>query len=104
MAAGQEVEGPILATVGRLKLVPQTKLPLVLQLQPDDGLTQWTSVLADHTEGGAWGQNQGYPSGSEKYSHRLNVFVHISILQPHTCKSVKIAVVHLKWHPVVKIF
>lgn len=59
MAAGQEVEGPILAAVGRLKLVPQTKLPLVLQLQPDDGLTQGTSVLADHTEGGAWGRNQG---------------------------------------------
>lgn len=39
VAAGQKVEGPVLAAVGRLKLIPQTELPLVLQLQPDNGLT-----------------------------------------------------------------
>lgn len=56
VAAGQEVEGPVLAAVGRLKLVPQAELPLVLQLQPYDGLTQGTSVLADHTERGTCGE------------------------------------------------
>lgn len=39
VAASQKVEGPVLAAVGCLKLVPQTELPLVLQFQPDDGLT-----------------------------------------------------------------
>lgn len=51
----QKIEGPVFAAVGRLKLIPQAELPLVLQLQPDDGLTQGTAILADHTEGGAWG-------------------------------------------------
>lgn len=55
MATSQKVEGPILAAVGRLKLVPQAELPLVLQLQSHDGLTQGTSVLADHAEGGTCG-------------------------------------------------
>ena len=59
MAASQKVEGPVLTAVGRLKLVTQAELPLVLQLQSDDGLTQGTSVLADHTESGACGNNQG---------------------------------------------
>lgn len=39
VAAGQKVEGPVLAAVGCLKLIPQAELPLVLQLQSDDGLT-----------------------------------------------------------------
>lgn len=51
----QKVEGPVLAAVGCLKLVPQAELPLVFQLQPDDGLAQGTSILADHAEGGACG-------------------------------------------------
>lgn len=51
----QKVEGPVLAAVGCLKLIPQAELPLVLQLQPDDGLTQGTSILANHAEGGACG-------------------------------------------------
>lgn len=54
MAAGQKVEGPILAAVGRLKLVPQAELPFVLQLQSGNGLTQGTAVLTDHTEGGTF--------------------------------------------------
>lgn len=54
MAAGQKVERPILAAVGRLKLVPQAELPFVLQLQSGDGLTQGTAVLTDHTEGGTF--------------------------------------------------
>lgn len=49
----QKVEGPVLAAVGRLELIPQAELPLILQLQPDDGLTQGASILADHAEGGA---------------------------------------------------
>lgn len=53
----QKVEGPVLAAVGRLELIPQAELPLVLQLQPDDGLTQGTSILADHAEGGACGRD-----------------------------------------------
>lgn len=53
MAASQKVEGPVLTAVGSLKLISQTELPLVLQLQSDDGLTQGTSILADHTEGSA---------------------------------------------------
>lgn len=39
VTAGEEVERPVLAAVGCLKLIPQTELPLVLQLQPGDGLT-----------------------------------------------------------------
>lgn len=58
MAASQKVEGPILTAVGSLKLVPQPKLPLVLQLQPHDSLTEGASVLADHTEGGTCGRSQ----------------------------------------------
>lgn len=59
VAAGQKVEGPVLAAVGRLKLVAQAELPLVLQLQPDDGLTQGASVLADHAESGTCGHHEG---------------------------------------------
>lgn len=59
MAAGQKVEGPVLTAVGCLKLVPQSELPLILQLQANDGLTQGASVLADHTECGTCGHNQG---------------------------------------------
>lgn len=58
MAASQKVEGPILTAVGSLKLVPQPKLPLVLQLQSHDGLTEGAPVLADHTEGGTCGCSQ----------------------------------------------
>lgn len=58
VAAGQKEERPVLAAVGRLELVPEAELPLVLQLQSDDGLTQGASVLADHTEGGACGQEK----------------------------------------------
>lgn len=60
MAAGQKVERPIFAAVGRLKLVAQAELPLVLQLQADDGLTQGASVLTDHAEGGTCRRNQGH--------------------------------------------
>lgn len=56
VAAGQKVERPVLAAVGCLKLVPQTELPLVLQLQSGDGLPQRTPILADHAEGGACGK------------------------------------------------
>lgn len=59
MASGEEVEGPVLAAVGRLELVPQAELPLVLQLQPDDGLPQGAPVLADHTQRGTWGVGGG---------------------------------------------
>ena len=59
MAAGQEVERPVLAAVGCLKLVAQPELPLVLQLEPDDGLTQGIPVLTDHTEGGTCGRKPG---------------------------------------------
>lgn len=59
VSASQKVEGPALTAVGCLKLVPQAELPLVLQLQSDDGLTQGTSVLADHAESGACGRDQG---------------------------------------------
>lgn len=58
MAASQKVEGPILTAVGSLKLVPQPELPLVLQLQSDDGLTEGASVLADYTEGGTCEHSQ----------------------------------------------
>lgn len=54
MAASQKVEGPILAAVGCLKLVPQAELPLILKLQSDNGLAQGTSVLADNTERGTF--------------------------------------------------
>ncbi|KAG7229256.1 hypothetical protein INR49_012913, partial [Caranx melampygus] len=59
VAPGQKVEGPVLGAVGRLKLVAQPELPLVLQLQSDDGLTQGAPVLADHTEGGTCGHAFG---------------------------------------------
>lgn len=39
VTTGEEVKRPVLAAVGCLKLIPQTELPLVLQLQPNDGLT-----------------------------------------------------------------
>ena len=58
VAAGEEVERAVLATVGRLELVPQAELPLVLQLQPDDGLPQGAPVLADHTQRGACGHGR----------------------------------------------
>ena len=60
MAASQKVEGPVLTAVGGLKLVPQAELPLVLQLQSDDGLTQGAPVLADHAESGACGHEQDF--------------------------------------------
>lgn len=60
MAAGQKEERPVLAAVGRLELVPQAELPLVLQLQPDDGLTQGASVLADHAQGGTCGYKNSF--------------------------------------------
>lgn len=59
MASCEKVEGPVFAAVGCLELIPQTKLPLVLQLQPYDGLTQRVTVLADHTQRGTYGQGQG---------------------------------------------
>lgn len=52
MASGEKVEGAVLAAVGRLELIPQAELPLVLQLQPHDGLTQRVTVPADHTQCG----------------------------------------------------
>lgn len=71
MAAGQKVERPILAAVGRLKLVPQAELPFVLQLQSGDGLTQGTAVLTDHTEGGTCGQIQDQKLDSRTRSATL---------------------------------
>lgn len=53
MAACEEVEGTVLAAVGRLKLISQTKLPLILQLQTHNSLTQRAPVLTDHTQRGA---------------------------------------------------
>lgn len=53
MAACEEVEGTVLAAVGRLKLISQTKLPLILQLQTHNSLTQGAPVLTDHTQRGA---------------------------------------------------
>ncbi len=53
MASGEEVEGTVLAAVGRLKLIPQTKLPLILQLQTHNSLTQRAPVLTDHAQRGA---------------------------------------------------
>lgn len=50
VAAGQKVERPVFAAVGRLELVSEPELPLVLQLQANDGLTQRVSVLTDHTQ------------------------------------------------------
>lgn len=73
MAAGQKVEGAVLAAVGCLKLVPQAELPLVLQLQSDDGLTQGTSVLADHTESGTCGQIKAKKSDLEYYDPELSL-------------------------------
>lgn len=67
MAAGQKVEGPVLAAVGCLKLVPQAELPLVLQLQSDDGLAQGISVLADHTESGACGKKMFKKKSEPEY-------------------------------------
>ena len=69
MAASQKVEGPVLTAVGRLKLIAQPELPLVLQLQSDDGLTQRTSVLADHTEGGTCGHDRGQKQIRKRGSH-----------------------------------
>ena len=66
MSASQKVEGPALTAVGCLELVPQAELPLVLQLQPDDGLTQGASVLADHAESGACGRDR---EKSQSWSH-----------------------------------
>lgn len=54
MASGEKVEGAVLAAVGRLELIPQAELPLVLQLQPHDGLTQRVTVPADHTQCGTF--------------------------------------------------
>lgn len=72
VAAGQKVEGPVLAAVGRLKLVPQAELPLVLQLEADDGLTQGAPILADHTESGACGHDQGlYSQNRRSYEAQL---------------------------------
>lgn len=53
MAACEEVEGTVLTAVGRLKLIPQTKLPLILQLQTHNSLTQRAPVLTDHAQCGA---------------------------------------------------
>lgn len=64
MAAGQKVEGAILAAIGSLKFVPQPELPLVLQLQSDDGLTEGASVLADHTERGTCGRHHQVIQGN----------------------------------------
>lgn len=73
MASGQKVEGPVLATVGRLELIAQAELPLVLQLQPDNCLPQGAAVLADHTQRGTWGGGQGVKgqmeSGKSPHSH-----------------------------------
>lgn len=59
VAASQKVERPVFAAVGCLELVTQAELPLVLQFQPGDGLTQRTSVLADHTQSGSCGHEWG---------------------------------------------
>lgn len=64
VSTGQKVEGSILAAVGRLKFVPKAELPLVLQLQSDDGLTQGTSVLTNHAEGGACVGRAGVRTGA----------------------------------------
>lgn len=56
VTAREEVERLVLAAVGCLELIPQAELPLVLQLQPGDGLTQGAPVLADHAESGACGK------------------------------------------------
>ena len=58
VTASQEVERPVLTAVGCLELVPQTELPLVLQLQSDDGLPQGAAVLADHTQRGTYARGQ----------------------------------------------
>ena len=72
VAAGQKVERPVLAAVGRLKLVPQAELPLVLQLEADDGLTQGAPVLADDAESGACGHEQRlYSQNRRSYEARL---------------------------------
>ena len=60
MTSGEEVEGPVLAAVGRLELVAQAELPLVLQLQTHNGLPQGAAVLADHTEGGSYATTHTY--------------------------------------------
>lgn len=54
MSSCEEVERTVLAAVGRLKLISQAKLPLILQLQTYNSLTQRAPVLTDHTQRGAF--------------------------------------------------
>ena len=92
MAASQKVEGPILGAVGCLKLIPQAELPLILQLQSNDGLTQGTSVLADHTERGTcghdWSQNLAGRSQSVNQNYNISLkalLVLMLLLIPTSC-------------------
>lgn len=52
MSSSQEEKWSVLFGIGSLELVPQTELPLVLQLQADDGLAERIAILANHTQGG----------------------------------------------------
>lgn len=40
MASGKKIERFVITAVGSLELIPQAELPLILQLQADDGLSQ----------------------------------------------------------------
>lgn len=54
MAASKKIERSVITAVGSLELIPQTELPLVLQLQANDGLSQRAPVLAYDTQRGTF--------------------------------------------------
>lgn len=53
VSSGEEEERSVLFGIGSLEFVPQTELPLVLQLQPHHSLAERIAVLANHTQRGS---------------------------------------------------
>jgi len=54
MASGKKIERFVVTAVSSLELIPKAELPLVLQLQADDGLSQRAPVLAYDTQRGTF--------------------------------------------------
>lgn len=54
MAPGKKIEWFVVTAVSSLELIPKAELPLVLQLQADDGLSQRAPVLAYDTQRGTF--------------------------------------------------
>lgn len=54
MASGKKIERFVVTAVSSLELIPKAELPLVLQLQADNGLSQRAPVLAYDTQRGTF--------------------------------------------------